>query len=98
MSEIHDDNDKLMELVILPVTNRLLREGEPASLKIERTPPPKEEVVLCMTDDTDGSSTGHYLWQPGIPPETIEEARERFYSDLQDFISESSFGWGELRE
>ncbi|ARC56146.1 hypothetical protein AS850_03530 [Frondihabitans sp. 762G35] len=28
---------------------------------------------------------------------TDDENRERFYSDLQDWISETTFGWGQLR-
>lgn len=28
---------------------------------------------------------------------TVEDLAERVFSDLQDFVAESSFGWGELR-
>lgn len=37
------------------------------------------------------------LWVPSDPPWSVGTARERLISDLQDFIAESKFGWGELR-
>jgi hypothetical protein len=40
---------------------------------------------------------GETLFEPLFEPMTDEEITTRFYSDLQDWISETNFGWGQLR-
>ena len=40
---------------------------------------------------------GETLFEPLLEPITDEEITSRFYSDLQDWISETNFGWGQLR-
>jgi hypothetical protein len=40
---------------------------------------------------------GETLFEPLFEPNTDEEIRARFYSDLQDWISETTFGWGQFR-
>jgi hypothetical protein len=40
---------------------------------------------------------GETLFEPLFEPITDEEITSRFYSDLQDWISETNFGWGQLR-
>lgn len=40
---------------------------------------------------------GETLFEPLFEPITDEEITSRYYSDLQDWISETNFGWGQLR-
>jgi hypothetical protein len=40
-----------------------------------------------------GESLSMWLFEP----RSEREVEWRFYNDLQDFITESSFGWGQLR-
>lgn len=40
---------------------------------------------------------GETMFEPLYEPITDEEISSRFYSDLQDWISETTFGWGQLR-
>lgn len=51
-----------------------------------------DQILLrvCTFSDSIG------IWAGG-GRETAEELHERFRSDLQDFVAESTFGWGQLR-
>jgi len=53
------------------------------------------EVHLTVT--ARGEVSRHFLWCDGWVEESPEELSARIASELQDFISESRFGWGEQR-
>lgn len=44
-----------------------------------------------------GETSQHFLWGPDWEPETPADTRKRLASELQDFIAESLFGWGQER-
>ncbi len=78
--------------VVLPVLRRLARPGEVDDLSIGWN---ADGLGLRIT--MRGELFGEYLWADDLPWSPVE-ARERLASNLQDFIAESRFGWGELRE
>ncbi|KQO62769.1 hypothetical protein [Curtobacterium sp. Leaf261] len=52
--------------------------------------------ALLRFRDADGSSMA-VVFDGGGPGESDAEFAGRLRSDLQDFIAESTFGWGQLR-
>lgn len=51
----------------------------------------ENELILCVT--VLGETSRTWLFEPHFE---VNYGR-RFYNDLQDFVSESIFGWGQLR-
>lgn len=97
--------------VIAPVLREILTVEERAATTtrvVRRTPghrmltladwpvvPPEDELddetlLVFRTFDEQGGS-----WMQGR--ETATQMVERFRSELQDFVAESRFGWGQLR-
>ncbi|KQQ27954.1 hypothetical protein [Frondihabitans sp. Leaf304] len=94
--------DEIVPSAVLPAIATLLTPSERASVKIRivdwegadvsgETPIGENELMLEVT--VLGEACGQYLFAP----ESVEEFERRFYNGLQDFISESTFGWGQLR-
>lgn len=78
--------------IVDPVLSRLFVEGELERVRVARTGNgwAKVTIVACgestratIADDDQGEPVG--------------DARAQFMSDVQDFIAESEFGWGQLR-
>lgn len=90
-----DSNLNHITEIIFPVVRRLLTEDE-----LER--------VAIVSDDgslerftAEIQACGETFLIPLFDSEvssTVEEAKQRFYDELQDAIAESHFGWGQLRE
>ncbi|WP_309132294.1 hypothetical protein [Brevibacterium sp.] len=86
------DYDRIDEIA-LPALQRLLKPGELQSLSFEYSH--KGELRAQMKIGEDRLSIR--LSDPEVE-ETREEAAQRFYEDLQDFLATSELAWGELRE
>lgn len=86
-------NQLLLDEVVNPVLNKLLKEGELQGVHIRRA---KGGDILAVVS-AGGETFELLLWYAGCE-DTVEETRAGFYSELQDALAESSFAWGELRE
>jgi hypothetical protein len=92
--------------VYMPVLRQLLTDAEMASLELSIRLFPDGQPLPDATPIGDSwtlfvTVCGETLFEPLLEspefPQTDQEIAERFYSDLQDWISETSFGWGQLR-
>lgn len=89
--------------VYMPVMSELLTSEELASVKfsIREFPDGSQQTGDIPIGKYDWTLFlevhGETLFEPLLEPLTDEEITSRFYSDLQDWISETTFGWGELR-
>lgn len=92
--------------LVVPIAAQLLRAdevrvvetviGEHVPARIEGNHGPHASIFARLIV---GEEEFRYeLWSEEWLPETWEEVAERLGSSLQDWISESQFGWGELRE
>lgn len=78
--------------VVAPVVRGMTRPGEVDAVLVGWV---DRELRLELT--LRGETFHGPLWAPGEPPWSAPAARHRLASDLQDFIAESTFAWGELR-
>jgi hypothetical protein len=53
--------------------------------------------ILVSVEVRTGERLDWYAWTPGQEPESHASFQARLSSDIQDFVAESSMGWGELR-
>lgn len=53
------------------------------------------EILLVVT--VRGEEFRHYLWRQGQVDESGTDLQERLAGELQDFIAESGFAWGQQR-
>lgn len=95
--------------VYMPVLHELLTEDELSTLKLsirasgdgawlhDAVGLPPDAVIGTDEESLDVEVHGELqnFWLASSM--TDDENRERFYSDLQDWISETTFGWGQLR-
>lgn len=93
MRMAHELTDaELMELVVQPAVDRIFHEGELDNVELI-----SEDDGSLLAEFTAGDEqAGSWLRTPGVEI-TVEDLAEQVFSDLQDFVAESSFGWGELR-
>ncbi|MBE4694338.1 hypothetical protein M3G00_03695 [Brevibacterium casei] len=93
MRMAHELTDaELMELVVQPAIDRIFHEGELDSVELFR----EDDGSLLAEFIAGDEQAGSWLHTPGVEI-SVEDLAERVVSDLQDFVAESSFGWGELR-
>lgn len=83
--------DVLAEVVV-PALRRMVRPAEVDDLALSWV---SEALELRITLRRERFA--QTLWEPSWPPWSAPEARGRLESDLQDFVAESAFGWGEAR-
>lgn len=86
--------DRIDEIVF-PALHRLLKDGELDRVSVESDGPNlrmlwarlcvRGERIRVLVSDSDVT-------------EPLEEAKQRFFEQLQSEIAETSFAWGELRE
>lgn len=81
-----------MAEVVVPVLRDLLRDGEVDSVSVGWV-----DGELWLEATLRGETFRDPLSARSDPPWSVPAARERLTSDLQDFIAESAFGWGEQR-
>lgn len=98
------DVGELLRSVIVPVISQLTRPGEVDRVtltwadqhgpdQLMRHPDKGLFVELVIA----GETAILPIWVPGEPELSHSELRARLASDLQDFVAESRFGWGQLR-
>jgi hypothetical protein len=82
-----------------PVLVGLLAPDEIEQVSVGRHQDPGDggalQVLLSVT--VQGEESRHYLWREGQVEESSEELRKRLAGEVQDFIAESRFAWGERR-
>ena len=82
-----------------PVVSALFAADELERVTVEHVPPRPGDgsphVLLVVV--ARGEVLRSHLWTDGQAAEPVEGLQERIASELQDAISESRFGWGELR-
>lgn len=79
--------------VVMPVLQGMTMDGE-----VDRVSAGWVDGRLVLELTLRGERMDEHLWAPHDPPWSAAAARQRFASGLQDFIAESAFGWGQLRE
>jgi hypothetical protein len=84
---------KFLGDVVEPVTSAMLEPTELESVGIGFDPDARVVLDLVVA----GETSQHFLWGPDWEPETPADTRQRLASELQDFIAESRFGWGQER-
>lgn len=79
--------------ILAPVLGALLSHDEVDSIHITRS----DSGQLTLHLSACGEPSSFYLWAPDWSRESDAEVRRRLASELQDFIAESTFAWGERR-
>ena len=77
---------------------QMLKAGELESVALKLTSLGGQDEEMVLELSIRGEMAILPVWGRSERPLTMQEMRHRIASDLQDFISESSFGWGELRD
>ncbi|MGN6035769.1 hypothetical protein ACP6NG_10335 [Brevibacterium casei] len=88
-------DDQVMERIVRPAVDRILRDGELDRLDIiEGCSRNLIDVRITVGDEV-------FILPVTVPraddDEEIADMAQHFFDMLQDFVAESSFGWGELR-
>jgi len=87
---------ELLCSVVIPVIAALLPEEAVQEISIySEDASGGSEINLRIV--AEGETFRFYVKVPDQAPESAEDLRHRLAEDLQDFVSESSFGWGQLR-
>jgi hypothetical protein len=99
MSRSSEPNVVALLTIIVPVLNALLTADEVDDVRVVRQRSGdgagEREIRLAVT--VQGEQSCHFLWREGQAEESPDEIRDRLVSELQDFIAESRFAWGEQR-
>ncbi len=89
-------DDQIMERIVRPAIDRILREGELDRLDLVEESRGRNFLLARVT--ACGEQFEIRIHAPlADDEEEIADMAERFFSDLQDYVAESSFAWGELR-
>lgn len=92
MSGQHGTTIWALDQVISPVLGKMLVADELDSLAIYSADDEiRLELVLA------GESVIFHIWSRGWVSQSSVQVRRRLASELQDFIAESKFGWGQVR-
>lgn len=78
--------------VVVPVVAAMLADENVGELSLRML-----QDGLLLTLEAEGERFQCYLSTEGAAPRSEGEMREGLAADLQDFIAESRFGWGQLR-
>jgi hypothetical protein len=87
--------DEVLGTVVIPVVAALLHEENIQEICMYSDDASGSETQLRIV--ADGETFRFYVTTPGQAPESPEDMRHRLAEDLQDFVSESAFGWGQQR-
>lgn len=89
-------DDQIMERIVRPAIDRILREGELDRLDLVEESRGRNFLLVRVTACGEEFELALHVPLAG-DEEEIADMAERFFSELQDFVAESSFAWGELR-
>ncbi|MCU4297618.1 hypothetical protein D3I60_11090 [Brevibacterium permense] len=97
VDERHVDDctdEKLMESVVRPAVERIFKPGEIDDARLVPDSIEPRNLVYRIT-------VGDEEFEPRVREHefdhTVEFVAQQFFDDLQDYVAESSFAWGELR-
>lgn len=95
-----DDLDDFRRRVLMPVALSLLsvNEFEDAWVSYEPDPFPPHEFAVWARILAVGEVWAHAVWIPGQEDDSYVGLARRISDSIQDWISESRFGWGQLRQ
>ena len=82
---------------VVPVLNALFGKDEIDDVRVVRESGERSEREIRLSVTVQGEESGHFLWREGQAEESAEEMAVRLAGELQDFIAESRFAWGERR-
>ena len=96
-----DDLDRARVELVDPVLDALLQDGELDSVLLEWASDPFATAsgeLLTIRIRARGEELQSYLWSPdwGVD-ETKKRIRRRLAGDVEDFVAESRFAWGQQR-
>lgn len=86
--------NEVLRTVTYPVVQELLADVQVSEIRISASFE-GEEVLFSLT--VRGEEFGFWIRTPGQEAEAPNALRHRLADALSDWISETSFGWGELR-
>ncbi|GAA1510947.1 hypothetical protein [Brevibacterium permense] len=84
-----------LEYIVIPAIQKLLTDAEFEQLTIESEGPRLDRFVASIQACGETLSV---IVSDCYMHESMDEARDRFFEDLRDEISETEFGWGQLRD
>lgn len=84
-----------IDYIVVPAIQKLLSDTEFEHLSIETE---GNKLAVLLAKIRAGGETFSIVMHDSRAEETMIEAKERFFDQLQSEIAESSFGWGQLRE
>ena len=82
-----------LRAVVLPAIEAVFRGGELDSVDVRVD---GDSVHLALT--AQGETYFDEIVQAGVSGQSMPDWRERFRSNLVDFVAESRFGWGQNRD
>lgn len=87
--------DEILGSVVIPVVAVLLPEEKIQQISIFNEDENGHETQLRII--AEGETFRFHVRTPGQAHEPAEDMRHLLAEDLQDFIAESAFGWGQCR-
>ena len=96
-----DDLDRVRVELVDPVLDALLLDGELDAVRLEWASDPFATAsgeLLTIRVRARGEELQSYLWSPdwGVD-ETKKRIRRRLAGEVEDFVAESRFAWGQQR-
>lgn len=83
-----------IDYIVIPAIKRLLSDAEFEHLSIESEGTRLDRFIAYIRARGETLSV---IISDSDMHESMDEARDRFFEDLRDEISETEFGWGQLR-
>lgn len=88
-------NTDRIDAIVLPALERLLYDGELDSLSIESE---QSNLRMLWAKISVRGEQIQILVSDADVAESLDQAKQRFFDELQSEVSESAFAWGQLRE
>lgn len=88
-------NTDRIDAIVLPALERLLYDGELDSLSIESE---QSNLRMLWAKISVRGEQIQILVSDADVAESLDQAKQRFFNELQSEVSESAFAWGQLRE
>jgi len=85
--------DELLTSVVVPVLGELLPDADLQEIAVSTYP----TGTVALRVVAGGETFGFWVHIPGQQPESPDELRHRLADQLQDHVSETRSGWGQLR-
>lgn len=86
---------ELRRRVVDPVVASVMAADEIGAVLVYRHLDQPE--IRARVTATNGEVSEHYLWLDPVLPHDLSDLAQQFASELEDFVAESRFGWGQQR-